>query len=98
MAFTKENAAQLGALGGSKRGPSRMTKMLNMVRESQTEEDVQQVFDTLKDLAKGGDMDAIKTYFAYIIGKPTEKIELESSGAGIMLNIVRQDGNRQIEH
>jgi hypothetical protein len=43
-------------------------------------------------------MDAIKTYLSYIIGKPTEKIELESSGAGIMLNIVRQDGNRQIEH
>jgi hypothetical protein len=96
MKFTSESGAAAGAK--SKRGASRMTQLLTMVREAEGEDDVREIFDTLKTLAKGGDMDAIKTYLSYIIGKPTEKIELESSGAGIMLNIVRQDGNKQIEH
>ncbi len=96
MPFTKENAAELGAK--SRRGPSRMTKLLNMVRESQSEQDVQDVFNVLYDLAKGGDMDAIKTYLSYIIGKPTEKIEVEGGSLGVILNIKKQDGNAPIGH
>lgn len=96
MKFNSETGAAAGSKG--KRGPSRMTQLLNMVRESQTESDVQTVFDKLYEMAKDGDMDAIKTYLSYIIGKPTEKIEVEGGSLGVILNIKKQDGNAPVGH
>ena len=57
-------------------GTNGSARLRRMVRACTTEEDVKAVFATLRGLAIGGDVQAIKLYLAYTIGQPVTQVEL----------------------
>lgn len=50
------------------------SKIKKLFKEYADAEDIQDLFEVLKDKAMAGDMDAIKTLLAYLIGKPVETV------------------------
>lgn len=76
MADTKFNSesAKAARAKAAGRGESKIRKL---IRELADKESTIEVFNTLMKLAKGGDMDAIKTYLGYVVGKPKEAIVIE---------------------
>ena len=76
--FNSETAAEAGRK--SKRGISVRAKLLN---DLFSEDTTKEVFKKLEDKAKGGDMEAIKTYLAYCFGKPEGKLDITSDGEQI---------------
>lgn len=75
MADTKFNSesAREARAKASPRGESKIRKL---IRELADKDSTVQVFNKLMDLAKKGDMDAIKTYLAYVVGKPKDTVVL----------------------
>lgn len=73
MPFTKENAKELRA----KAAPRGESKIKKLIREAADKETTLEVFEKLMSMAKGGDMDAIKTYLAYVVGKPKDTVVLQ---------------------
>lgn len=75
MASSKFNSesAKAARAKQSGRGESKIRKL---IRELADKDSTIQVFNKLTNLAKGGDMDAIKTYLAYVVGKPKESIQI----------------------
>jgi aryl-alcohol dehydrogenase-like predicted oxidoreductase len=72
MPFTKDNAREARA----KAAPRGESKIKVWIREAADKQTTIQVFEKLTSLAKGGDMDAIKTYLAYVVGKPKDTVVL----------------------
>lgn len=70
--FNKETAKAARA----KQGPRGESKIRKLIRELADNETTITVFNKLASLAKAGDMDAIKTYLAYVVGKPKESITI----------------------
>lgn len=70
--FNSETARVAAAKSGP-RGESRARKWL---KEAADRQSTIKVFEKLTDLASKGDMDAIKTYLAYVVGKPKETVVL----------------------
>jgi aryl-alcohol dehydrogenase-like predicted oxidoreductase len=66
-------SARAAALKASPRGES---KIRVWIREAADKESTITVFKKLESLAKDGDMDAIKTYLAYVVGKPKDTVVL----------------------
>lgn len=81
-AFNSETAKLAGQK--SKRGISLRTKLLDQLFD---EDATRLVFKQLETLAKGGDMDAIKTYLAYCFGKPEAKLDVTSDGEQITYDL-----------
>jgi hypothetical protein len=73
MADTKFNSesAKEARAKASGRGESKIRKL---IRELADKEDTIAVFQKLTTLAKNGDMDAIKTYLGYVVGKPKDTV------------------------
>lgn len=71
MPFDSNSAKEAGAK--SKRGLSERAKLLN---ELYTSDKATKVWNKLESEALAGNMDAVKTYLAYIFGKPKESVEL----------------------
>lgn len=72
MPFDKETAKR----AREKAAPRGESKIKKLIREAADKETTMEVFNKLAQLAKGGDMDAIKTYMAYVVGKPRDTIVL----------------------
>jgi aryl-alcohol dehydrogenase-like predicted oxidoreductase len=70
--FNSETARMAAAKSGP-RGESKAKKWLREAADRQT---TIKVFEKLTELANNGDMDAIKTYLAYVVGKPKETVAL----------------------
>ena len=68
MPFDSTTAKQAAA----KAAPRGESKLKKMFKEYADAEDIKDLFDKLKGMALEGDMDAIKTLLAYLIGKPVE--------------------------
>jgi aryl-alcohol dehydrogenase-like predicted oxidoreductase len=68
--FNSESAKEARA----KAAPRGESKIRKLIRELADNESTIDVFNKLKDLAKAGDMDAIKTYLAYVVGKPKDTV------------------------
>ncbi len=73
--FNSETAKLAGQK--SKRGISLRVKLLNSLFDEKT---TKLIFKKLEIKAKGGDMEAIKTYLAYCFGKPEAKLDITSDG------------------
>lgn len=73
MAFTSETA-KVAAAKAKPRGESKIKKLFLQYADK---EDVKELFDKLKVMALSGDMDAIKTMLAYLIGKPKETVDMK---------------------
>ena len=90
--FTSENAAEYGAKG--KRGPSRLR---SLIIDSVDSDEALSIFRKLRDKAAEGDMDAIKTYLAYVVGKPKESLEISGpNGSVLTFNIIPDQGCQPI--
>lgn len=76
MPFDSESAKEARA----KAAPRGENKLKRLFREYADEDDVKELFDKLKELAKSGDMDAIKVLLSYLIGKPKESMDLNVEG------------------
>ena len=72
MPFNSESAKAAKAKA-SGRGES---KIKAWIRKAADKEETIEVFKQLTKMAKGGDMDAIKTYMAYVVGKPKDTVVL----------------------
>jgi hypothetical protein len=70
MPFTSETAKEAKAKAAG-RGESKIKKW---IREAADKKETIAVFQRLTDMAKAGDMDAIKTFMSYVVGKPTESL------------------------
>lgn len=70
MPFTKENAKEARA----KASPRGESKAKRWIREAADKESTIEVFDKLTEMAKSGDMDAIKTFLGYVVGKPKDTL------------------------
>lgn len=87
--FNSESAKEARAKQGP-RGESRIKKLF---KDYADDEDVRALFDKIKDKALSGDMDAIKTLLAYLIGKPKESVDVTTNGEAInTIRIVDIDG------
>lgn len=60
----------------AKASPRGESKIRKLIRELADKDSTVEVFNKLMQLAKAGDMDAIKTYLAYVIGKPKDTVVL----------------------
>jgi hypothetical protein len=60
----------------AKAKPRGESKIKVWIREAADKEDTVSIFKKLAAMAKEGDMDAIKTYLAYVVGKPKESIQI----------------------
>lgn len=58
----------------AKASPRGENKIKAWIREAADKEDTIEVFKKLTELAKKGDMDAVKTYLAYVVGKPKDTL------------------------
>lgn len=67
--FSDPNKAKEARAKASPRGEGRLKKLF---KEYADAEDVKELFEKLKTMALSGDMDAMKTLLAYLIGKPVE--------------------------
>jgi aryl-alcohol dehydrogenase-like predicted oxidoreductase len=70
--FNSESAREARA----KAAPRGESKIRKLIRELADKDSTVEVFNTLMKLAKSGDMDAIKTYLAYVVGKPKDTVVL----------------------
>lgn len=61
----------------AKARPRGESKIKVWIREAADKEDTLTVFKKLLSMARDGDMDAIKTYLAYVVGKPKETHVIE---------------------
>jgi uncharacterized membrane-anchored protein len=68
--FNSETAKEARAKA-SARGES---KIKAWIREAADKQETIGVFKKLTELANNGDMDAIKTYLAYVVGKPKDTV------------------------
>jgi uncharacterized membrane-anchored protein len=68
--FNSESAKEARA----KAAPRGESKIRKLIREAADNKTTIEVFNKLATLAKTGDMDAIKTYLAYVVGKPKDTI------------------------
>ena len=71
MPFDSNSASEAGKK--SKRGLSERTQLLN---ELFNPDKAKKIWEKLEKDAEAGDMDAIKTYLAYVFGKPKESVDL----------------------
>jgi len=60
----------------AKAAPRGESKIKVWIREAADKQATIQVFQKLTELANKGDMDAIKTYLAYVVGKPKDTVVL----------------------
>jgi aryl-alcohol dehydrogenase-like predicted oxidoreductase len=86
MPFDSESAKEARAKA-ARRGENKLKKLF---REYADEDDVKELFDKLKEIAKSGDMDAIKVLLSYLIGKPKESMDLNVDG-GIQVILKKAD-------
>jgi aryl-alcohol dehydrogenase-like predicted oxidoreductase len=86
MPFDSESAKEARA----KAAPRGENKLKKLFREYADEDDVKELFDKLKEIAKSGDMDAIKVLLSYLIGKPKESMDLNVDG-GIQVILKKAD-------
>jgi aryl-alcohol dehydrogenase-like predicted oxidoreductase len=70
--FNSESAKEARA----KAAPRGESKIRKLIRELADKETTVEIFNKLAKLAKEGDMDAIKTYLAYVVGKPKDTVVL----------------------
>ena len=64
----------------------RMHELRKSVLEAGTEEDIQAVIRKMAEMGKGGDVMAARCYLEYVVGKPTQAIELSNAdGSAIEL-------------
>jgi aryl-alcohol dehydrogenase-like predicted oxidoreductase len=70
--FNSESAKEARA----KAAPRGESKIRKLIRELADKETTVEIFNKLATLAKSGDMDAIKTYLAYVVGKPKDTVVL----------------------
>lgn len=75
MADTKFNS-QSAKEARAKQGPRGESKIRKLIRELADKQSTVDVFNKLMAMAKAGDMDAIKTYLAYVVGKPKDTVVL----------------------
>lgn len=68
--FNSETARAAAA----KASPRGENKIKTWIREAADKESTIEVFKKLESMAKGGDMDAIKTFLAYVVGKPKDTV------------------------
>ena len=52
------------------------------LKQASTVDDVIEVLVTLRDVAKGGDIPAIKLFLEYYLGRPKESLDITSNGQG----------------
>jgi hypothetical protein len=99
--------ARGNTLAKNNAGANSAARLRRMVRACATEDDVKSVFTTLRTLAVGGEVQAIKLYLAYTIGQPVTQIELSgpdgeaaridlSVFAGIVKEIVGDNTEMQV--
>ena len=76
-AFNSETAIQARA----KASPRGENKLKKLFKEYADADDIKALFDKLREMALAGEMDAMKTMLAYLIGKPkeTKDITLDAS-------------------
>lgn len=86
MPFTSETGKEAKAKAKG-RGEARLTKLIKAAADK---DKAIKVFAQLEDLALKGDMDAIRLYLSYIIGKPKETVQHE--GNPLLPVIFRMDG------
>ncbi|HEX8333294.1 MAG TPA: hypothetical protein VF622_11755 [Segetibacter sp.] len=86
------NSATAKAAGErSKRQPN---KLLTAIRDASDKSKAIEIFQKLETMAVGGDMDAIKTYLGYVIGKPKESVDLTTDGekvTGLIVEVIRRE-------
>lgn len=70
--FNSETA-KAAAAKASPRGESKIKAWIRQAADKQT---TIKVFEKLTELANQGDMDAIKTFLAYVVGKPKDTVVL----------------------
>lgn len=70
------NSAKAAKAKAAGRGESKARKWLREASDKQT---TIEVFNKLLSLARNGDMDAIKTYLAYVVGKPKDTVEIQGN-------------------
>lgn len=89
MGFNSETAKEARA----KAAPRGENKLKKLFKEYADADDVKDLFEMLKQMAMEGDMDAIKTLLAYLIGKPKETVDVTTNGESInTIRIVDIDG------
>ena len=69
--------AKGGRRVGAGRKPEQWKELFNRaLTKATTEEDLEQVLNTLRDRAKSGDSRAAALYLGYVVGKPIERQEI----------------------
>ena len=58
----------------AKAAPRGENKIKVWIREAADKQSTIEVFKKLESMAKAGDMDAIKTFLAYVVGKPKDTV------------------------
>lgn len=84
--FDSETAKKAGSK--SKRGKSTLTVIRQQLVERNFNEDTfTAIWQRLEQMAVNGEMDAIKTYLGYVLGKPQQFMDVTTNGDSISIII-----------
>ena len=96
--WTKETAPKSPGNAGSKWFTTQISEALAKIAEGEKTPGYQQAVEKIRKMIINGNVDLIKLLWAYLDGKPQEKVDVTSDGQKIMgFNFVNPETNNSNE-